>query len=171
VQGVGETQQIGQIVASEVDDQIRLARSVHSDAVRNCVRTAYALYVERIGRDPAPMSANYDELIARGAVYLLQPRRSEEVYGVLVLRVDAQALWIENVAVSPQHQHRGYGRQLLGFAEQHARDTGLMEVRLYTHELMVENIMLYTHLGYVEVDRRRDEGYRRVFMSKHLDPQ
>jgi GNAT superfamily N-acetyltransferase len=109
-------QQIGLVVTSDVDDQIRFARPVHSRAIRDCVRAAYAWYVERIGREPAPMSADYHDLIARGLVYLLQPQHSEEVYGVLVLRADAHMLWIENVAVHPEHQHRGYGRQLRSFA-------------------------------------------------------
>ena len=155
----------------DVQDQIRLARPGQSRAVRNCVRAAYARYVERIGREPAPMSADYDNLIARGTVYVLQPRDLEEVYGVLVLRADAHVLWIDNIAVCPEHQHRGYGRQLLGFAEQQAREARLMELSLYTHELMVENIRLYTHVGYVEVDRRLDDGFPRVFMSKHLGPK
>ena len=45
----------------------------------------------------------------------------------------------------------------------------LLEVRLYTHELMVENISLYGRLGYQEVERRAEEGFRRVFMRKVLD--
>ncbi|MBV9580874.1 MAG: GNAT family N-acetyltransferase [Chloroflexi bacterium] len=141
-----------------------------SAAVRSCVRAAYARYVERIGREPAPMSADYEDLIDRGDVYVLQPRASEEIYGVLVLRVDGHVLWIENVAVSPEYQRRGYGRQLLDFAEQHARTLGITELRLYTNELMAENLVLYRRLGYVEVDRRLDDGFRRVFMRKRLGP-
>ena len=35
---------------------------------------------------------------------------------------------------------------------------------------MAENLAMYTHLGYVEVDRRSEHGYRRVFMEKVLNP-
>ena len=87
-----------------------------------------------------------------------------------VLRADAQVLWIENVAVSPQYQRVGYGRRLMQFAEMRARAAGLRELRLYTNELMVENISRYTRLGYVEFDRRLDDGFRRVFMRKSLEP-
>ena len=31
---------------------------------------------------------------------------------------------------------------------------------------MVENIALYQRIGYAEVERREDEGFRRVFMRK-----
>ena len=115
------------------------------------------------------MSADYVELIARGAVFVLHPADSEQVRGVLVLRADAPVLWIENVAIHPQYQRCGYGRRLMDLAEREARAAGLTELRLYTHELMVENISLYTHLGYTEFERRVEDGFRRVFMRKPLD--
>ncbi|MBV9577102.1 MAG: GNAT family N-acetyltransferase [Chloroflexi bacterium] len=89
------------------------------------------LGVVRLGREPAPMSADCDELIERAEASVLRPRGLEDVYGVLVLRVDKSALWIENVAVPPEFQHRGLGRRLLHFAQQQAREIGMLEVRLY----------------------------------------
>ena len=53
-------------------------------------------------------------------------------------------VWIENVAVHPDHQHRGIGRRLVAFAEQRARAAHVLEVRLYTNERMVENICVFT---------------------------
>src|SRR5438132_1856650 len=154
----------------ETDREIRLARPEDSTAVRSCVRAAYAQYVSWIGREPAPMSADYIELISRGLVYVLKAPSYEDVLGVLVLHAGANVLWIENVAVHPQHQRRGYGRRLMQFAEHEARAAGFGELRLYTNELMVENISIYTHLGYVEFDRRLDDGFLRVFMRKELAP-
>ena len=43
-----------------------------------------------------------------------------------------------------------------------------MELRLYTHETMTENIALYTRLGFAETGRGHDAGYDRVFMTKRL---
>jgi hypothetical protein len=42
-------------------------------------------------------------------------------------------------------------------------------VTLYTNEAMVENLRLYRRLGFVETDRRVEDGYRRVFFRKSLD--
>jgi ribosomal protein S18 acetylase RimI-like enzyme len=78
------------------------------------------------------------------------------------------AMFIENVAVRPGHQGHGLGRRLLTFAEDRAKATGMREVRLYTNELMTENIAYYRRLGYEEVERRLDGGFRRVFMKKVL---
>jgi len=146
---------------------IRLAERNDCAAVTACVQAAYAPYIERIGRAPAPMTADYADLIARGTVSVLL--EGGELRGVLVLKQEEALLWIENVAVHPDHHHRGFGRRLLAYAEQRARAAGLLEVRLYTYELMVENISLYRRLGYHEVERRAEAGFRRVFMRKVLD--
>ncbi len=39
---------------------------------------------------------------------------------------------------------------------------------MYTHATMVESIALYSRLGFQEVERKREQGYRRVFMRKLL---
>jgi ribosomal protein S18 acetylase RimI-like enzyme len=110
------------------------------------------------------MQADYAALIGRGGVYVIA---DPDVVGVLVLDRQDQTLWIENVAVCPDHQRRGLGRRLLAFAEEQARAAGLHELRLYTHERMVENIALYQRLGYVEVEGRQEQGFQRVFMRKN----
>jgi len=133
-------------------------------AVTECVRAAYAHYVARIGREPAPMTADYAALIGAGEVWLT--RADDEVAGVLVLRPQPPALLVENVAVAPGHQGRGLGRALMAFAEDHARAEGLGEVVLYTNERMTENLRFYPALGYVETGRGVQDGYARVFYGK-----
>lgn len=145
---------------------IRPAEHADVDAVRSCVRTAYAVYVERIGRPPAPMTADYEALVAAGEVWVAC--EEDAVVGVLVLRPGPQALFLENVAVTPARQGHGIGRALIGFAERHAAELGLPAVELYTNERMTENLHLYPALGYVETERRREEGFSRVFFRKQL---
>lgn len=144
---------------------LRLASQSDREGVVACVTAAYAHYVERIGREPAPMAADYRALIARRRVYVLE---SDRVIGVLVLHVAYPVLWIDNVAVAPRHQGRGLGRQLLEFAELHARSAGIDTLQLYTNALMTENVALYTHLGYQEYERRTQHGFHRVFLRKSL---
>jgi ribosomal protein S18 acetylase RimI-like enzyme len=135
-------------------------------AVAACVRAAYAHYVERIGREPAPMTADYGRLIAAGEVWMI--RAGEGIAGVLVLRPQPPALLIENVAVAPEHQGRGLGRALMAFAEEHARAAGLAEVVLYTNERMTENLRFYPALGFTETGRAMQDGFARVFYRKVL---
>jgi ribosomal protein S18 acetylase RimI-like enzyme len=135
-------------------------------AVTACVRDAYARYVERIGREPAPMTADYAALIDAGEVWVM--RAGEGVAGVLVLRPQPPALLVENVAVAPGSQGQGLGRQLMAFAEEHARAAGLDEVVLYTNERMTENLRFYPALGFAETCRGMQDGFARVFYRKAL---
>jgi hypothetical protein len=45
---------------------------------------------------------------------------------------------------------------------------GYNEIQLYTHEMMVENYGIYTHLGWKEFKRQNDDGYQRIYMKKSL---
>lgn len=151
----------------EVDGAIRPACAHEADMVALCVRAAYAPYIARIGMEPAPMHADYSVLIAREVVHVVAGPTGE-VRGLVVLEPVGAAMFIENVAVHPRHQGQGLGRRLLAFAEEQARMAGLAALELYTNELMTENLALYARLGFVEVDRRLADGYRRVFLRKAL---
>jgi ribosomal protein S18 acetylase RimI-like enzyme len=146
--------------------EIRPAQSGDAEAVRELVRSAYAVYVPRIGREPAPMGADYEALIGEGAVSVAA--EDDSIVGVLVLRPLRDSLLVENVAVAPDKQRRGIGRALLAFAEQRARELDLSKISLYTNSRMTENLSLYPRLGYIEVGRREEHGFQRVFFEKSL---
>lgn len=148
--------------------EIHLAQPGDLDAVRDCVIAAYSPWIERIRRHPMPMDADYAALIRAGEVYVI--RGHEAVSAILVVRLLADSLLIENVAVAPGHQKRGLGRRLLRFAEQFALQHGLTSVTLYTNALMTENIALYQRLGYIETERRNEHNFQRVYMHKPLQP-
>jgi ribosomal protein S18 acetylase RimI-like enzyme len=147
--------------------EIRPARADEVDAVRRLVRRAYAIYVPRIGREPAPMGADYAALVRAGAVTVAADQGA--IVGVLVLRAQLGSLLLENVAVAPAEQRRGIGRALIAFAEERARELNLGKVTLYTNARMTENLSLYRRLGYVEVGRRREDGFERVFFEKIVE--
>jgi ribosomal protein S18 acetylase RimI-like enzyme len=147
--------------------QIRRAKSGDVPEIRAVVEAAYSPYLPRIGLAPAPVAADYRAIVAAGDAWVgVSGRR---VVGVLVIRPAGDALQLENVAVEPAFQGRGYGRALIAFAERRARELGLPGVTLYTNEAMVENLRLYPRLGFVETGRRVEDGYRRVFFRKSLD--
>ena len=137
-------------------------------AITAIVEAAYAPYVPRIGRVPGPIVADYPALVEAGETWV---STSDErvVVGVLVIRSAGDALELENVAIDPARQGRGFGRALIAFAEGQAQELGLPAVTLYTNEAMVENLRLYPRLGFIETERRVEDGYRRVFFRKSLD--
>ncbi len=53
-----------------MDDRVELrqAKATDAAAIRELTRTAYAKWVPLIGREPKPMTANYEEAVAALAV-------------------------------------------------------------------------------------------------------
>jgi ribosomal protein S18 acetylase RimI-like enzyme len=162
------------VTAPSEPQLIRLARSSDVDAVRSIVRAAYEVYVPRIGREPAPMFADYQTLIGKSFVWIAESSRadgsSNEIVGILVVIPGDSELLLENIAVAPARQGRGIGRALFQFAEDRARQIGLSAVALYTNERMVENIQPYRRLGYEELERRSEHGFARVYFRKLVAP-
>lgn len=146
---------------------IRPALPSEADALRVLVRKAYAHYVERMGREPGPMNDDYRRRVADNQVWVLEA--GGEIIGLVVLVGNRpEALLLENIAVTPAAQGKGYGRQLIAFAEEEARRRGYGELRLYTNVLMTENIALYQRLGFAEIGRIQEKGFHRVYMAKRI---
>lgn len=135
--------------------------------IEQIVNDAYTPYISRIGRAPAPMTVDYQRLVATtsNASVLVE---NSSIVGVIVTIAEPDHLMIENVAVASTAQGRGHGRTLLEHAEQQARALGLPQVRLYTNAAMTENLTLYPRIGYVEVARRSEDGFERVYFTKDL---
>ncbi len=147
--------------------RIRPAQPADVPALRALAERAYAPYVPRIGRRPAPMDEDYAAEVAAGSVHVIEEEGGPA--GLVVLVAARGHLLVQNVAVAPERQGRGLGRALLDFAEEEARRRGLGELRLYTNAAMRENVRLYRRLGYVETGRRSEGGFERVFLRKPLD--
>ncbi|MHB1432593.1 MAG: GNAT family N-acetyltransferase [Streptosporangiaceae bacterium] len=132
--------------------------------IKRVISRAYARYADLLDRPPAPVLHDYGPEIAAGCVWVL----GEPIAGVIVLIERDDGLLIENVAVDPAAQGRDLGRRLLEFAERQAAGRGLPRLTLYTNEVMTDSLAVYLRLGYHEVDRRCEDGYRRIFLAKPL---
>ncbi|MFW7355169.1 MAG: GNAT family N-acetyltransferase [Brucella sp.] len=146
--------------------EIRKATLSDVPEIQNIVQDAYAPYTERIGRKPAPMTDDYAKLIEDGTAWVLAAGGS--VVGLIVLLIETDHVLVNNVAVAKTYQGHGFGRKLLDYADVYARENGLSELRLYTNELMHENLVIYPKLGWQEYNRAEQDGFRRVFMRKAL---
>lgn len=145
---------------------IRIVVEDDRQTILACVDDAYGMYIDRIGKKPAPMFADYSELISKSLVYVATDK--EQIQGLIVLLLKGNYLLIENVAVRNLFQGQGIGRRLIEFAFMVGKEAGLQEVRLYTNELMSENLLYYAKFGFIELNRSTEDGYRRVHMSKSL---
>lgn len=130
--------------------ELRQAMTTDAAAIRELTRAAYAKWVPLIGREPKPMTADYDAAVQKHRFDLLY------VDGTLAALIETihetDRLLVENVAVLPSFQGRGFGRRLMAHAETLAEAAGYAEIRLYTNQRFAENIALYRQLGY-RVDR------------------
>jgi ribosomal protein S18 acetylase RimI-like enzyme len=151
---------------------IRPARVGDVPALEDIVARAYQVYIERIGRRPAPMDDDYAALVHSAAAEIFVAEEDvsgERVVGLVVLEPAPDHVLIANVAVDPGRQHAGIGRALLAHAEEFAAGRGVDEVRLYTNVTMTENQRLYRRLGYRETGREIfGGGFERVHFSKTL---
>jgi len=146
---------------------VRPAGLADVPALQRIAGLAYQQYVPRIGRPPAPMTADYSAQVAAGLVWVAV--EDGDVLGLLVLHREADHAELENVAVAPAAQGRGVGAALMAHAEAVATGWGLAEIQLYTNVAMTENLTYYPGLGYRETGRGEQDGFQRVFFSKRLD--
>ncbi|KAL2811148.1 acyl-CoA N-acyltransferase [Aspergillus granulosus] len=158
--------------------RLQIIRATTDDIPRieYMITAAFTKYIERIGKPPAPMLVDYKELIQSHEVYVLQDAGASAndsgstVQGSVVLEADdeSNALELSSLVVDPAAQGRGYGRFLIEFAEERARVQRRRALTLYTNVKMFENLELYKKLGFVEVGRRVQDGYERVFFKKEF---
>jgi ribosomal protein S18 acetylase RimI-like enzyme len=146
--------------------EIRRAGQADAADIRELVRSAYAKWISVIGREPAPMTADYEQAVRENMVDLLFV--DAQLVALIETVNAADHLLIENVAVSPAFQGRGYGRLMLDHAEQLAASLGLPELRLYTNKQFAANIEIYRRLGYAIYREEPFKGGFVVHMSKRL---
>jgi N-acetylglutamate synthase-like GNAT family acetyltransferase len=146
--------------------ELRQAQRRDVAEIRAVAQAAYEPYVARIGRPPAPMTADYAAAVDRSEVWVAAADGA--IAGLLVLVPFPDHLLLENVAVRPDAQGTGVGARLLALAEDQARHLGLTEIRLYTNVAMTENLAYYPRHGYTETHRAQGNGYSRVYFTKHL---
>ncbi|HEU5419976.1 MAG TPA: GNAT family N-acetyltransferase, partial [Streptosporangiaceae bacterium] len=143
---------------------LRRATAADLPEIKAVIDAAYTRYLTRMDKPPAPMLRDYGPSVEEGTTWVA----GSPLTAVLTLYPRPGHLYVESIAIHPDAQGRGLGRALMSFAEQEATRLGLTRMALVTHEVMTENQAIYARLGYVEVDRQAEDGYRRIFMEKQL---
>ena len=142
---------------------IRKAGVSDAEALTECMHAAYMVYTSRLGgKVLPPMTVDYEKEIRSYPVWVAESDGT--LVGGLILMPENVYMTIGNVAVHPQFQGNGLGRNLMEFGEAEAKRQGYSELRLATHVLLTENISLYSHLGWSETGR---DEYR-AYMTKKI---
>ena len=136
--------------------------------MRELTRAAYLKWVTVIGREPTPMTVDHAKRVREHLVELLHVDGRLAALAELV--PEPEHLLVDNLAVLPADQGRGYGSLLLARTEAVAISMGLPALRLYTNPLFAGNVRFYQGHGY-QVDREEPfKGGTTVYMSKRLRP-
>ena len=145
---------------------VRNATADDAARIGEIARAAYSKYIARIGREPAPMLADFEAEISAGRVVVIETAGT--IDGYMIAWPQTVAYFIDNLAVHPARQGHGLGRQLIDHALHEARRHGLSAVRLYTNVAMTENLSTYAHMGFVETHRSVESGFQRVYLNLPL---
>jgi ribosomal protein S18 acetylase RimI-like enzyme len=153
---------------SRVADRLEIRRAAPADAaaIAALTRAAYEKWIPVIGRAPKPVTADYEVAVREHLIDLLFA--SDELAALVECIREPDHLLIENLAVAPAQQGRGYGLRLLRHAETLARDLGYPELRLYTNKLFAENVAFYTKHGYRFDGETAFKGGFLAHMSRRL---
>lgn len=130
--------------------EFRRAGPEDAGCVRDLTRKAYAKWCDVIGREPLPMTADYDHAVRHHVIDLAYV--GGRLIGLVEMIPRADDLLIENICVDPAEQGGGLGRKLVAHAEAETRRFGHAAIRLYTNKLFAANLTFYGGLGY-EVER------------------
>jgi ribosomal protein S18 acetylase RimI-like enzyme len=112
------------------------------------------------------MLADFAAEIVAGRVVVIETAGG--VNGYMIAWPEADAYFIDNIAVDPECQGKGLGRHLIVYAATEAKRLRLPAVRLYTNVMMTENLSMYAHIGFVETHRAVEKGFHRVYMRWNL---
>jgi ribosomal protein S18 acetylase RimI-like enzyme len=146
--------------------QLRLATPDDAAIIRTLTREAYQPWVAVIGREPLPMTADYEMAVRQHRFDLAY--RDGALIGLIETSLEADCLLVVNVAVAPALQGRGVGRRLLAHAESLARAAERSKLRLYTNAAWERNVALYLRFGY-RIEREEPKlGGVTVHMVKTL---
>lgn len=136
------------------------------EGVQSCVNAAYYSYKDEIDLMPAPLFDDYQNKIISDDVFVIENK--SQIVAILILVLKKTYLLLDNIAVHPDFQKNGLARYLLEAAEIKAQKLGYEEIQLYTNEKMINNIQIYTHIGYSELARKKESGYSRVYFRKKI---
>lgn len=92
-----------------------------------------------------------------------------EVIGVIIARIEYQAMEVTQLAVQKDHRHKGIGSQLLNEVERLAKEKGVVNVTLTTQDF--QGTSFYEEQGYMIYGQLTDMprvGESRIYFYKKL---
>ena len=148
---------------------IQIREAMRDDVARlhQIAHAAYQHYTPRMGRDPAPMHADFAMHLNADTVFVME-RDDFGLCGYAVMIADDHGWLLDNIAIAPTAQGQGLGGRLLAHCEAFLQAKDVAVYSLYTNAAMHENIIWYQARGFHETERRTENGFHRIYMEKSL---
>ena len=164
---------------------LRRATAADARALTDLTQAAFRPWVAVIGREPTPMQTDYTRAIAQDRIDILEHFGPDQTgpdqtgpdqtgsgavkpVGLIHMVPHPDHLWVETIAVHPDHQGLGLGHHLMAHAEQMARSLNLAELRLLTNAAFTANLPFYTALGFTQTARPAFRGGFVACFAKRL---
>ena len=144
---------------------LRRATASDAAALTDLTRAAFQPFVAVIGREPLPMQTDYAQAITQDIIDILDQNGP---IALIHMIPHPDHLWVETIAVHPDHQGSGLGPRFMAHAEATARSLNLPELRLLTNAALTANLRFYPKLGYTETSRPAFRGGFVVCYRKRL---
>ena len=132
-------------------------------AIKIIALKAYEKYVERMGKEPAPMRPIIQK---EDVVFVCEDNKQVIAFAILVK--DTDQITLDSIAVDPSHQKKGIGVNFIKFIEQYLIEQRINKYQLYTNEKMFENIDWYQKIGFKIFKKVTEKGYNRIYFEKEL---
>ena len=145
--------------------EFHVNNQVTAAALLAIAREAYQHYVPAIGREPAPMGADYAHHIAHDTIITAYQDTMLVGFGIIIEKDDGP--WLETIAVANGYRGQGIGTKLLAEIERHIAK-GARSYQLYTNEKMTQNKAWYLRLAFTITAVKEAEGFQRVYFRKEL---
>ncbi len=109
---------------------IRPATLEDKAVIEAIAHDAYALYLERMDKKPFPMLDDYKAHIEAKHAFVLEEQG--QIVGYIILTPEKRTtLLLDNIGVRPCFQKKGYGRKLMLFVEEWAKEQGYSSIILW----------------------------------------
>lgn len=158
--------------ASSGDDSrqphIRVAIIEDLPAIVTCLDLSFASFAdaEFEDNDDIQLAENLTSQIREGSVHVACDE--SQVVGYISFWPAGEQMFIDTLAVLPNHRRQGLGSKLLALADYETLQRGLEAVTLFTKARMSGNSRFYQSCGYRETGRCDDDGFCRVFYLKKM---
>lgn len=128
--------------------------------------SAFIVYVLKTGQRPPPMDRDYRRLIDDR--FVLKLCKGAKAVGFAALLPQQGRLYIDAIAITPEHQRQGGGSLLLQSIEELASQLCLGSVQLHT-PARAGPLAFYRRLGYAEVSRDGNGRNASARFEKEVD--